>query len=179
VESGGPSIGKVEEWCVESQHLQIYSLRLCRLSTDELAPVSKYWMYRSHADVMGPVSWCSCVITWLKPLSPTPSLSWERGEWGDPRWRPTGPVCLRSPRLLSGVGSCFILVGTNKRLAMRTTGDVWFEILRESSVKNMWCVDRVFPYMVYVTEPPWRGRSLSPKILPGDSWRSKNAQTHT
>jgi hypothetical protein len=39
---GGSSVGKVGEWCVESQHLQGYSPRLCRLKTDGLAPASKY-----------------------------------------------------------------------------------------------------------------------------------------
>jgi hypothetical protein len=61
-----------------SRHLQGFSPRLCRLRTDRLAPVSKHWTYQSHAGVMGPVSWCSCVTTWPKPLSPTPRLSWGR-----------------------------------------------------------------------------------------------------
>jgi hypothetical protein len=39
---GGSSVEKVGEWCVESQHLQDYSPRLCRLKTDGLAPASKY-----------------------------------------------------------------------------------------------------------------------------------------
>jgi hypothetical protein len=59
-------------------HLQGCSLRLCRLRTDGLTPVSKYWTYRSYAGVIDPVNWCSCVTTWLKPLSPTPGLSWGR-----------------------------------------------------------------------------------------------------
>jgi hypothetical protein len=56
VESGGPSVGNVEECDVESQHLQACSSRLCQLRTNGLAPVSKYWMYWSHARVMGSVS---------------------------------------------------------------------------------------------------------------------------
>jgi hypothetical protein len=35
-----------------------------------------------------------------------------------------GPVYLRLPRLLLGVGAYFILVGTSERLPTRTTGDV-------------------------------------------------------
>jgi hypothetical protein len=46
-----PSVGNVREWHVESQHLQSYSLRLCRLRTDVLVPASKYWTYQSHAGV--------------------------------------------------------------------------------------------------------------------------------
>jgi hypothetical protein len=55
------------------------SPHLCRLRTEGLVLVSKYRTYRSHAGDMGPVSWCSCVTTWPKPLSPTPRLSWGRG----------------------------------------------------------------------------------------------------
>jgi hypothetical protein len=42
VESGGSLVEKVGECGVVSQHLQGCSPRLCRLRTDELAPVSKY-----------------------------------------------------------------------------------------------------------------------------------------
>jgi hypothetical protein len=49
-----PPVGKVREWYVVSQHLQGCSPRMRRLRTDELAPVSKYWTYRSHAGVYGP-----------------------------------------------------------------------------------------------------------------------------
>jgi hypothetical protein len=42
VESGGPLVGKGRESDVKSQHLQGCSPRLCRLSTDGLAVVSKY-----------------------------------------------------------------------------------------------------------------------------------------
>jgi hypothetical protein len=36
------------------------SPRLCRLRTEGLIPVNKYWMYRSHASDMGPVSLVAC-----------------------------------------------------------------------------------------------------------------------
>jgi hypothetical protein len=52
-----------------------------------------------------------------------------------------GSVCLQSPRLLLGVGACFILVGTSGRLPTWTMGDVWFRIIRESSVGSVWRVD--------------------------------------
>jgi hypothetical protein len=45
---------------------------------------------------------------------------------------------------------CFILVRTSERLAMRTMGDVWLGTIYESSVESVWCVDRVFPYRVYI-----------------------------
>jgi hypothetical protein len=41
MERVGPSLGKVGEWCAESQHLQGCSPRLCRLRTDGLTPASK------------------------------------------------------------------------------------------------------------------------------------------
>jgi hypothetical protein len=61
-----------------------------------------------------------------------------------------GPVCLRSPRLLPGVGDCFILVETSERLHMWTTGDVWSGTICESSVENVWRIDRVFPCRLYI-----------------------------
>jgi hypothetical protein len=33
---------------------------MCRLRTDGLAPMSKYWTYRSHSGVMGPISLVAC-----------------------------------------------------------------------------------------------------------------------
>jgi hypothetical protein len=61
-----------------------------------------------------------------------------------------GPVCLWSPRLLSGVGACFILVGISKRLPTWTTCFVWSGTLRKLSVESVWRIDRVFPCMVYI-----------------------------
>jgi hypothetical protein len=61
-----------------------------------------------------------------------------------------GPVSLLSSRLLPGIGVCFVLLGTSKRLSMRTTGDVWSGTIHKSSVKNVWRVDRVFPCRVYI-----------------------------
>jgi hypothetical protein len=56
VERGGLSVGNIGEWCVESWHLKGSSPHLCRLRTDGLTPMSKYWMYQSHAGDMSPVS---------------------------------------------------------------------------------------------------------------------------
>jgi hypothetical protein len=55
-ESGELSVGKGGESVVESRHLQRCSPRLCRLRTEWLVPVSKYWMYWSYAKDMGPVN---------------------------------------------------------------------------------------------------------------------------
>jgi hypothetical protein len=61
-----------------------------------------------------------------------------------------GPVCPRSPRLLPGVGACFVLMGTSERLPTWTMGDVWSRTIHESSVESVWCVDQVFPCRVYI-----------------------------
>jgi hypothetical protein len=63
--------------CVKSAPQRLYPC-LCQLRTHGLAPVSKYWTYQSHVAIMGPVSWCSFVSSWPKPLFPTPMLSWGR-----------------------------------------------------------------------------------------------------
>jgi hypothetical protein len=55
-QKGRQMVGKVGEWYVKSRHLQDCSPHLCQLSTDGLAPTSKYWTYRSHASDMGLVS---------------------------------------------------------------------------------------------------------------------------
>jgi hypothetical protein len=73
VKSGGPSIEKGKEYDVESWHLQGCSPRLCRLRTDGLAPARKYWMYRSHAGVLCPVS---LVAGYQQKLEFSPLLYW-------------------------------------------------------------------------------------------------------
>jgi hypothetical protein len=35
-------------------------------------------------------------------------------------------------------------------LPTQTTGDVWSRTIHESSMENMCCVDRVFPWRVYI-----------------------------
>jgi hypothetical protein len=61
-ESGGLTVVKSTESDVKSRHLQGCSPCLCRLSTDGLTPVSKYWTYWSHAGDMGPTNRYSMVI---------------------------------------------------------------------------------------------------------------------
>jgi hypothetical protein len=58
-------------------------------------------------------------------------------------------VCLWSPRLLLGVGACFVLVGTSKRLPTETMGDVWSGIIRKSNVESIWHVDRITVTLQY------------------------------
>jgi hypothetical protein len=64
-------VGKVGEWYMASQHLQGCSPHLCQLRTDGLAPMSKYWMYRSHAGVYGPSKPSNRMSTkaWLFPTA--------------------------------------------------------------------------------------------------------------
>jgi hypothetical protein len=59
-------------------------------------------------------------------------------------------ICLWSPRLLPGVGACFVLVESSERLPTWTTGDVWSGTICESSVESVWRFDQVFPCMVYI-----------------------------
>jgi hypothetical protein len=66
-------IGKVRKWYVESRHLEGCSPRLCRLRTDGLAPVSKYWIYRSHAGDIGLVN---IVVGRQQELGLRPLLHW-------------------------------------------------------------------------------------------------------
>jgi hypothetical protein len=78
VESGGPLIEKVGECDVKSWHLQGCSPRLCRLRTNVLAPMNKYWTYRLHVRDMSSVI---LVAGYQHKLifSPLPHwLLWER-----------------------------------------------------------------------------------------------------
>jgi hypothetical protein len=93
------------------------------------------------------VSWCSCVTTWSKPLSPQGYHEGGRMKWPKAM---AGPVYLWSPKLLPSVGACFDLMRTCERLPTWTTWDVWSGTLRGSSVKSVWRVDWVFPCKVYI-----------------------------
>jgi hypothetical protein len=151
VESGGLSVGKVEEWFVESRHLQGCSPYLCRLRTDGLTPMSKYWMYQSHASVMGPVNRCSLLLidAWLSLLFQW--LSWYRN-WVVGLWiTQSGRGLCRETFFSGAVGSiqcCWWLV---KGCHVRE--------LPTGSMRGA-CVDlhgkctchvyRIFPCMVYI-----------------------------
>jgi hypothetical protein len=70
---GRQLVGKVVEWYVRSRHLQDCSPRLCRLRTDGLTPVSKYWTYQSHAGDIGLVN---LVVGHRQELGLRPLLYW-------------------------------------------------------------------------------------------------------
>jgi hypothetical protein len=131
-----PLVGKVGEWYVENWHLQGCSLHLCRLRTDGLAPASKYWIYRSHTGVMRPVSRCSCVTTWPKPLSPTPRLS--RG------------MKMRRPKTSSGCRGMFHPRGDYWKVTYVDHVRCMVGTLCGSNIEMVWRVDQVFPYRVYI-----------------------------
>jgi hypothetical protein len=70
---GRQLVGKVGEWYLKSRHLQGCSPRLCRLRTEGLVPLSKYWTYRSHPSDMGPVS---LVVGCQQKLDFSPLFHW-------------------------------------------------------------------------------------------------------
>jgi hypothetical protein len=82
------------------------SPRLCRLRTEGLVPVSKYWTYRSHAGVSGPSkpsSWSS-TEAWLKSTASLAGLREKLGTDGA-LWIVSGALFLKSngihPNLLT------------------------------------------------------------------------------
>jgi hypothetical protein len=146
-----PSVGKVEEWYVESRHLQGYSPCLCRLRTDGLALVSKYWTYWSCAGVIGSVSLVAGCQQKLV-FSPLPQwLLWER-RWVRTWDRTTVELWIVSGALLSG-GSGFVQICwwlRERLLCINHIRCVWSGTIRGLSVGCVWCVGRVFPCRVYI-----------------------------
>jgi hypothetical protein len=123
---------------VESRHLQGYSPRLCRLRTDWLASVSKYWTYRLHVGVMGPVS----LVAGYQQ-----KLLWERS------WvQTTVKLWIVSwALLLVGSGSVQICWRLHERLlCIDHVRYVWSMVIRGLSMRSVWRVGRVFPYRVYI-----------------------------
>jgi hypothetical protein len=95
---------------------------------------------------MGPVSRCSCVTIWSKPLSPMLRRSWGKK---DEVTQGDGRTSLSMvAKISSGVGACFDLVGTTWNVAMR-----W-----PCEIRMVWdhtWTERVacwlgFPYRVYI-----------------------------
>jgi hypothetical protein len=70
---GDSWLGRSGSGYVASRHLQDCSPHLCQLRTDGLAPVSKYWTYRSHAGDMGLVN---LVVGHCQELGLRPLLHW-------------------------------------------------------------------------------------------------------
>jgi hypothetical protein len=62
-----------------------------------------------------------------------------------------GSVCLWLPRIHSGVGACFDLVGTSERLLYAYhVRYVWSRTLCGLSMESIWRVDQVFTCRVYI-----------------------------
>jgi hypothetical protein len=121
-----PSVGKVGEWFMESRHLQGCSLRLCRLRTNGLAPASKYWMYRSHAGVYGPIKPSGRLLTeaWLFP---TVSLAVVGERLGTDSWIGQ-PTCCGMCRELFFMGAVDLFKSVDdcvKGCYMWTTWDMY------------------------------------------------------
>jgi hypothetical protein len=104
---------------VQNRCLQGCSPRLCRLRTDGLTPVSKYWTYQSHTGDMCPV----CLVAGCQQkfvFSPLPHwLLWERN-WVrtcglDDCW---AMDCVGSPSS-HGWWICTNLLMTSWKVAMR------------------------------------------------------------
>jgi hypothetical protein len=82
---GGPvehSEGKSGESVVAILRFLYGSPRLCRLRTDGLVPVGKYWTYRSHVGDYGPSTPSSLPSTdaWLMPIASLVGLG-EKLRW--------------------------------------------------------------------------------------------------
>jgi hypothetical protein len=151
MERGGPSVGKVGEWCVESRHLQGCNPHLCRLRTDGLASTSKYWIYRSHAGVMGLVSlvaYCRQMFGFLHYF-----IGWLRRETrdgptdrsADMLWIVSRALFLRSS---DSVQLCWWLVKGCRVWGLPT----WsiHQAYVDCHGKRMCHVDWVFPCRVYI-----------------------------
>jgi hypothetical protein len=102
---GGPvehSEGKGRESVVAILMFLCCSPRLCRLRTEGLVPVSKYWIYRSHVGDMGSVSIVACCQKMFGFLHCF--IGWLRREIGygpadrsvDVLWIVSGALSLRS-----------------------------------------------------------------------------------
>jgi hypothetical protein len=136
---------------VASRHLQGCSIRLCRLRTVRLTPISMYWTYRSHAGDMSPVNlvtygwwmfgFLHCFIDWLGRETGYGLTDRSAGVLRIV----SGALFLRSS---DSVQLCRWLVegchvrGPPTRSVRRTYVD-WCG-------KHMCHVSRVFPYRVYI-----------------------------
>jgi hypothetical protein len=146
-----PSVGKVDEWYVESRRLQGCSIRLCRLRTDGLAPASKYWTYWSHAGVLGLirlVAGCQQKLVFF-PLPHWLLLerSWVWTYGSDSR---RVVDCVKSI-LLRGIGSVQICWQLHERLlCVYRVRYIWSGTIYGLSMGCVWCVGRIFPYRVYI-----------------------------
>jgi hypothetical protein len=125
---------------------------LCRLRTEGLVPMSKYWMYRSHAGVYGsskPSSWSS-TEAWLKS---TASLVGSGEKLGMDPWinQPAQCGLCREPIFSGAVGSVQFCRWLMKGCHLRglSVGSVC-QAYVDRRGKHTCCVDWVFPCRVYI-----------------------------
>jgi hypothetical protein len=100
------------------------SPRMCRLRTEGLVPVNKYWMYHSHASDMGPVSlvvccqkmfgFLHCFIGWL-----------ERENGYGPADRSTDVLWIVSGVISLGSGDSWKVAMYGDRPQEAYTGRMW------------------------------------------------------
>jgi hypothetical protein len=140
-ESGNSWLGRSESGYVASQHLQGCSPLLCRLRTVRLAPVSKYWTYRSHASDMGLVS---LVVGCQQELDFSPLLCGCCGR--EARYRPADQTAvvlwIVSGALLLGCsGSVQIYWWLHERLLyVGHVRYVWSWTIHGLSMESVWRV---------------------------------------
>jgi hypothetical protein len=151
---GGPvehSEGKSGESVMAILRFLYGSPRLCRLRTDGLVPVSKYWTYRSHAGDYGPSKPSSLPSTdaWLKPTTSLVGLG-EKLRWVPWTTQPGWEV--ESGALFLGSSSIRpTLLATHERLPC--TGTATESVQRaymDWHGKHICHVGRVFPCRVYI-----------------------------
>jgi hypothetical protein len=118
-------VGKVREWYAMSWHLQGYIPRLCRFKADGLAPMSKYWTYRSHAGVYELSKPSSQMSTgaWLFPTASRVGSGEKLGT--DPQIIQPGWGLCREPFFSGVVDLCKSVDDCAKCCYMWTTWDTY------------------------------------------------------
>jgi hypothetical protein len=120
-EIGDSWLGRSESGYVATRHLQACSPRLCQLRTVRLAPVCKYWTYRSHADDMDPIN---LIVSHRQELGLRPCfISWFGREAGyGPVDRSVGVLWIVSGALFLGSSEiCPNLSAPRERLSHTRT----------------------------------------------------------
>jgi hypothetical protein len=145
VESEVPSIEKVGGGCdIESWHLQNFRPSLYRLRTERLIPMSKHWMYRSHAEDMGPISLVICrqqrvaLPHYFNDCLGRETRYGPTDRSGSVLWIVTGALFLESS------DSAHRYWALHKRLlCIDHVRYVWFGTIRGLSVECVWHIGRV------------------------------------
>jgi hypothetical protein len=146
-----PSVEKVGEWYVESWYLQGYSPCLCRLRTDGLAPTSKYWTYRSYADVICPVNLAACHRQKLGLSLLLHWLAWRETGYGPADrsasvlWIMSGSLFLCSSGIRPNLSASY-----KKLICVDHMRYIWSRVIHGPSVESVWRVDQVFSCKIYI-----------------------------